>query len=168
VLGNSPATRGNYKPTLKEACGQVPYIPNEVEFDRANKQCAIDWITANPGAATRLYFAKLVNYFNFRNELTTATEKKSWQDWSIFATYYPLLIIALVRLALFRRYPISGLEWFLYAIYFGNGVFSAVFFTRVRFRIPFDLILVAIDVAFVARVLSARKLQAAPVLAGRS
>jgi hypothetical protein len=156
VLGNSPATGGNTKPTLKQACGQVPFMPDEVKFDRALSRCAIDWITHNPAAAGRLYLAKLANYFNFENELTTATEIRPWQDWVVFATYYPLLILALLRLAMLRRYPTCGLEMLLYAIYFGNGVLTAVFFTRLRFRIPFDLLLVAIDVAFLARLLSAR------------
>jgi hypothetical protein len=153
VIGNSPATLANGKPTLKEACGQVPYIPNEVEFDRALTRCAIDWITNNPRAATRLYVGKLINYFNFRNELMTVTQSTSWQDWAVFATYYPLLILALLRLAMIRRYPFSRVEWLLYAIYFGNGVLTAVFFTRLRFRMPFDLLLVAIDSAFLGRLL---------------
>jgi hypothetical protein len=156
VIGNSPATRANGKPTLKEACGQVPYMPNEVEFDRALTRCAVDWITGHPEAAARLYVGKLFNYFNFRNELSTPTQATSWQDWAVFATYYPLLIVALLRLAMFRRYPCSRVEWLLYAIYFGNGVLTAVFFTRLRFRMPFDLLLVAIDSAFLARFLEAR------------
>jgi hypothetical protein len=161
VIGNSPATRANGKPTLKEACGQVPYIPNEVEFDRALTRCAIDWITGSPKAATRLYFGKLLNYFNFQNELATVTQATSWQDWAVFATYYPLLIVALLRLAMIRRYPCSRVEWLLYAIYFGNGVLTAVFFTRLRFRMPFDLLLVAIDSAFLARLLAGARRDAA-------
>jgi hypothetical protein len=161
VIGNSPATLANGKPTLKEACGQVPYIPNEVEFDRALTRCAIDWITGSPKAAARLYVGKLINYFNFRNELMTVTQSTSWQDWAVFATYYPLLLVALVRLAMIRRYPCSRLEWLLYAIYFGNGVLTAVFFTRLRFRMPFDLLLVAIDSAFLARFLAGTRRSAA-------
>jgi hypothetical protein len=157
VIGNSPATRANGKPTLKEACGQVPYIPNEVDFDHALTHCAIEWITGNPKAAGRLYLGKLLNYFNFQNELATVTQATSWQDWAVFATYYPLLLVALLRLAMIRRYPCSRVEWLLYAIYFGNGVLTAVFFTRLRFRMPFDLLLVAIDSAFLARLLAAAR-----------
>jgi hypothetical protein len=60
-----------------------------------------------------------------------------------------------------RRYPCSRVEWLLYAIYFGNGVLTAVFFTRLRFRMPFDLLLVAIDSAFLARLLAGARRDAA-------
>jgi hypothetical protein len=154
LVGNSAIARANGKPTIAALGVECPPLlnpPDEVELNREVTQCAITWITANPTAAARLYFAKLLNYFNFRSELATSTERKRWQDWLAFATYYPLLIVALLRLALARRYRMSSLEALLYAIYFGNAVLTAVFFTNLRFRIPFDLLLVTIDAAWLAR-----------------
>jgi hypothetical protein len=156
ALGNSAFTPANRKTDLVAACPGVRYTPNEVEFDRSLTRCALGWMRANPGPALRLYVAKFFNYFNFRNELITSGEQKPWQEWLVFVTYYPLLGLTLLRLAFWRRYRISGLETLLYVVYFGNAALTAVFFTRLRFRIPFDLLLIAIDAAFVAYLLSAR------------
>jgi hypothetical protein len=65
----------------------------------------------------------------------------------MFLTYYPLLALSLVRCALWRRYPFSSAELLLYALYFGNALLSALFFTRIRFRIPFDAVLIVCDAA---------------------
>ena len=169
AIGNSAVTKPNGKADLHDACPHVPFIPNEVAFDKALAQCAVAWMTNNPSAALRLYFGKLLNYFNFRNDLTTSTEHRWWQDWVVVATYYPLLLVALFRLGMVRRYRITGLEALLYALYFVNGVLSAVFFTRLRFRLPFDLLLVAIDAAFLGRLLmNDPERQAASVSSPRS
>jgi hypothetical protein len=155
ALGNSAFTPANRKTDLAAACPGVTYTPNEVEYDHALTRCALGWMRANPVPALRLYVAKFFNYFNFRNELITASEQKPWQEWLVFVTYYPLLSLALLRLAFWRRYRLTGLEALLYAIYFGNAALTAIFFTRLRFRIPFDLLLIAIDAAFVTYLLSA-------------
>jgi hypothetical protein len=162
ALGNSAFTPANRKTDLMAACPGVRYTPNEVEFDRSLTRCALGWMRANPGPALRLYVAKFFNYFNFRNELITSGEQKPWQEWLVFITYYPLLGLSLLRLAFWRRYRLSGLETLLYAIYYGNAALTAIFFTRLRFRIPFDLLLVAIDAAFVTYLLSARTGESAP------
>ena len=38
-----------------------------------------------------------------------------------------------------------------------NALVSAIFFTRLRFRIPFDFLLLAVNAAFVARCWAARR-----------
>jgi hypothetical protein len=74
-----------------------------------------------------------------------------WHDWVVALTYYPLLLLALVRLAAFRRYPLERAESLIYLLYFVNAIVSAVFFTRLRFRIPFDFVLIAINAVFLVR-----------------
>jgi hypothetical protein len=149
AVGNSAFTPVNGKGDVHRACPDVS-SPDEAERDSLLAACAVKWIRANPGPAFRLYVAKFFNYFNYRNELSTSTEQKAWQEWLVFATYYPLLGLAFVRLWFWRRYRFSSLEALLYVIYFANAALTAVFFTRLRFRIPFDLLLVAIDAAFVS------------------
>jgi hypothetical protein len=74
----------------------------------------------------------------------------------MFVSYYPLLLIALVRLALWRRYRFSFPELLLYLIYFGNALLAALVYTRIRYRLPFDFLLIAMVSIFVGRILQAR------------
>jgi hypothetical protein len=149
-VGNSPETTPNSGlnvPVLK-LCNHLRRHMTEADFDAAFRQCAIDWIAANPQAAARLYVGKLINYFNFRNEIATAGQNARWRDWLVFFTYYPLLLLVVLRAALFRRYPLERAEILIYLLYFANAAVSAIFFTRLRFRIPFDFMLIAIEAAF--------------------
>jgi len=156
-LGNSPATTAN-SGVNGNVWSLCPLHPNmtEHELDAAMQACAIEWIKGHPGAAARLYVAKVFNYFNFRNELATAGEHAHWRDWLIFATYYPLLLIALWRAALYRRLPFTRIEALIYLVYFLNAFVSAIFFTRLRFRIPFDFLLIGVDAAFLVHWWTAR------------
>jgi hypothetical protein len=137
-------------------CNHLRRHMSEADFDAAFKQCALDWITAHPGAAARLYVGKLVNYFNYRNEIATASAGGGWRDWLVFFTYYPLLALVVVRAACARRVPLARPEILILLLYFLNAAASAVFFTRLRFRIPFDFTLIAIEAAFVCRCWQAR------------
>jgi hypothetical protein len=152
-IGNSPITTPNSGRTtdIVPLCKGAQVATTEYEFDGAMGKCARDWISRNPAAAAWLYVGKVVNYFNYRNEMATAVEGARWRDRVEFATYYPLLLIALVRLALARRAPLSRTEILIYLLYFANGLISAIYFTRLRLRIPFDFLLIAVSAAFVAR-----------------
>jgi hypothetical protein len=157
-IGNSPATTPNSGITANVVplCKAVHSGMTEYGYDSAMRQCAVDWITQNPAAAARLYVGKVLNYFNYRNEMATAGESVRWRDGLSFLTYYPLLLITLVRLALARRYPVSRTELLVCGLYFLNALASALFFTRLRFRIPFDFLLIAVNAAFLMRCLGAR------------
>jgi hypothetical protein len=152
-IGNSPITTPNSGRTtdIVPLCKGAQAATTEYEFDGAMGKCARDWISKNPAAAAWLYVGKVVNYFNYRNEMATAVEGARWRDWVVFATYYPLMLIALVRLALARRAPLSRAEILIYLLYFANALISAIYFTRLRLRIPFDFLLIAVSAAFVAR-----------------
>jgi hypothetical protein len=152
-VGNSPETTPNSGlnvPVLK-LCNHLRSHMTETDFDAAFRQCALDWISANPAAAAQLYLGKLVNYFNYRNEIATAGQDTGWREWLVFFTYYPLLLLVLIRAALFRRFPFERAEILIYLLYFLNACASALFFTRLRFRIPFDFLLIAIEAGFICR-----------------
>jgi hypothetical protein len=158
-VGNSPVTTPNSGRTTDviPLCKHLQEGMDEYQGDRAMGQCAIEWITQNPGAAAWLYVGKVVNYFNFRNEIATREVVAPWRDWLMFCTYYPLLALALARLALWRRFALTRLEVLIYVLYFVNGLVSAIYFTRIRFRIPFDFLLIALVAAFVCRLWDARR-----------
>lgn len=44
----------------------------------------------------------------------------------------------------------SPLERYLLALYLLDALIQAVFFTRIRFRLPFDLLLIALDALFLS------------------
>ncbi len=152
-IGNSPIstpTSGRTADVMPLCKGVHPGM-TEYDFDATMRDCAIDWITHNPAAAARLYGGKVVGYFNYRNEIATPGESAAWRDWVVFATYYPLLLIAIIRLAFVGRFPLRREEILIYVLYFLNPFASAIFFPRLRFRIPFDFLLIAVNAAFLAR-----------------
>jgi hypothetical protein len=154
MFGNSALTTPNsgVNVDIWTLCPEAAAPPGEMDElvrDNLLKACAIDWIRHNPVAAAQLYVGKVVNYFNYRNEVATRSEAASWRDWLSFFTYYPLLAAAIARLAVARRFPMTREEGLIYILYFGNAFISAVFFTRVRFRIPFDALLIPVVAAFV-------------------
>ena len=50
----------------------------------------------------------------------------------------------------------------LLALYLGGGMAYAVYFTRIRFRLPFDWLLIIVDALFLARALARWRAGAAP------
>lgn len=120
----------------------------EVESDIQLRKIAFDWIAENPGDAVKLYLQKVINYFNYRNELYVESEASLFKDVIMFLSYYPLLLLAVLRLWFFRKLSMSKKEGILYLLYFGNAFVSAVFFTRIRFRVPFEPLLISMVAIF--------------------
>jgi hypothetical protein len=121
---------------------------NETERDAYLRNRAFDWIKNHPFQAGKLYLGKFVNFFNYRNRLYVQSESSALRDGVMFFTYYPLLFLAVLRLFFHRRYPLSTTEVFLYALYLGGALLGALFFTRIRFRLPYDTLLIAIGAIF--------------------
>jgi hypothetical protein len=122
---------------------------NEAEIDGYYKKSAIDWVVNHPVDAAGLYMKKAANYFNFKNTLGTKSEESFFKNALMFLAYYPLLIVVLIRCTLWRKYKFTWTELLLYILYFGNAFLSAVVYTRIRYRIPFDFLLVAMVSIFI-------------------
>jgi hypothetical protein len=163
LLGNSPNTTASsgVNVDISEFLRPAESM-DEVERDRFFKHSAVAFAKRHPGRVLGLYLEKVASYFHFRNRLSTASESSRFRDAVMFLAYYPLLLCALARLALFRRLPLTLAEGFLYTLYFGNALTSAIFFTRIRFRIPFDAVLIALVAAFFSLAISRRKNPAPP------
>ena len=136
----------------------------EVERDRILGRAALHWIRENPTDAALLYGRKLLYWFAPRNKLVSdrlvpggSGAGPRWlRDGLMVLGYGLLMSILAVRLSLSRRFPFSSLEVLLLALYLGGGMAYAVYFTRIRFRLPFDWLLIAVDALFLARVLAPR------------
>ena len=125
---------------------------DEIERDRYFRESALEWITENPIDAMALYVGKWLQYFSYSNKLATASEFSRPRELLMLFSYGPLLLCLLVRLALFRRVPIGRLEALAIALFVLNSFFMALFFTRLRFRIPVDHLLVVVAAAFLAQI----------------
>jgi hypothetical protein len=130
---------------------------NEAELDGYYKKSAISWVVNHPADAAGLYLQKVVNYFNFKNKLGTKSEESLFKNALLFFTYYPLLIVVVVRCTLWRQYKFTWPELLLYILYFGNAFLSAIFFTRIRFRVPFDFLLVAMVSIFIGYIRESKR-----------
>jgi hypothetical protein len=127
---------------------------DEVKRDRHYREAAVSWILDNPGAATTLYMRKVLNYFNFRNELHVTAEQSRLKDAVLFISYYALLLVVILRALFARIIPFAPAEAMIYMLYFGNALISAIFFTRIRFRIPFDILLLVIVAIFIGKLIT--------------
>ncbi len=145
LLGNSEHTRPNsgVNTDISSAEAQARGL-TEVQKDSLFRHHAIQWVSAHPKQAFLLYLRKVLNYFHFRNELGTEQQGSRLYDLLMALTYYPLLGMAVLRFILRRRFPLKPFETMLYVLYFGNAFLAAVFFTRIRFRIPFDALLIVL------------------------
>jgi hypothetical protein len=157
LLGNSPNTTANSGVNVDVAEYQrQAHGLSDIQRDKFFAKCAIGYVRQHPVAAFKLYCAKVLNYFNFRNKLYSTDETSRAKDVILFVTYYPLLLVAVARLFLFRRFKLTKPEVLLYFLYFGNAFLSAIFFTRIRFRIPFDALLLVLVASFLSRLWTER------------
>ncbi|HEX3660332.1 MAG TPA: glycosyltransferase family 39 protein [Acidobacteriaceae bacterium] len=147
--------------------------PSEVAADRYYSGQAKQWIIGHPARAIRLYLAKLVHYFAFVDHLVSHDNSSRLLSRGarltiMLMTWGPLLFLFFLRLALCRKYPLAFAEVLFAGLYLFNAVFISIFFARIRFRIPMDWLLIAIDAGMVQLLLNsvnARRASAAVVLA---
>ena len=134
---------------------------NEAERDQIFRRAALASVRERPAEAATLYLKKFLHWFAFRNALVSdlivaggAGAGPAWlRDALMLISYGLLLGILGLRLALLRRHPIDALEGLILALYLGGGLVYAMYFTRIRFRLPFDWLLIALDAIFLARLL---------------
>ena len=129
----------------------------EIDRDRYYGSQAVSFIRGNPGRAAWLYARKFLNYFNYRNELFVKTEGSPLRDAVAVLTYGPLLAMALLRVLLARKWPLTRLEHFALLLYVLNGAYAAIFFTRLRFRVPFDYLLLLVAGLLLGRLAAAMR-----------
>jgi hypothetical protein len=113
------------------------------EQNRFYAREAIKFWKEKPGSAIKLYLLKFLNYFNFRNTFQVASEFNVFRSVIMFITYYPLLLCLIFRLFYIHKQPLSRVEALLVLIYFGSAFFYSIFIPRIRYRLPFDVLLIA-------------------------
>src|SRR5215475_2360437 len=160
VLGNSEGVTagggrvGDIERYEREAAA---HVLSEVEQDRFYQEAGRRWIREHPGEAAVLYAEKVANNFSFRNELATSAQRSPVQDMVSAVSYYPLLALFALRLLLARRWKLTGLEKLLVALVLGNVLLLAVFYTRLRFRVPLDGLMLVTSAAMLAELLTGHR-----------
>ncbi len=158
LYGNSDLTGPNTGPQVPIWTLAPEATAQRLEVDQENgyKAVAVSWIKAHPQKAAVLYLEKVVNWFNCQTNLKTATQDGHRYGLVIGVVYYPMLLAALVSLvSLTRHRSFALLCW---AQYLGAAAAYAVFFTRVRYRLPYDYLLILLAAGTVSAWLGRRTL----------
>lgn len=72
----------------------------------------------------------------------------------MIVTYGPLLLLLVFRLLFSIRFPLSEEESYLAGFYLLNALFAAVFFSRIRFRLPVDWLMLLLDAGMITSIIS--------------
>lgn len=126
---------------------------DEVELDHFYRDEALDWMIANPMPAGELYLQKVAHNFSFRDDLATAGQSSAVQDLVSALAYYPLLGLALLRVLTLRRWPLGTVERATLWLLVGNMLLLALFFTRLRLRVPLDGLMILLAATAAAHLL---------------
>jgi hypothetical protein len=119
---------------------------NEFQEDRYYRKAAMTWIEEHPGRACELYLEKSANFFNVYNQYApeSKAEVSLWRQVVLGVCYGLLLALLAWRLVEMKRFPLSPTEKLFLAIYILSAFTQAIFFTRIRLRLPYDYLVVAI------------------------
>lgn len=140
LVGNSPyAAPSLGRHTDLSAYSEGARGLDEVARNTYYREQAVDWIASNPQAAFTRYLRKLVNFFNFENQLRTESEQTRLRSVVLFLSYYGAAVPSL----LFAAAALRRHRWARVALlnYFGTALLYSIFFNRIRFRIPADYLL---------------------------
>jgi hypothetical protein len=129
---------------------------DEVARDRYFLDSALEYIQNHKMRVAKLYVLKVLNYFNFSNTLVTAGEGTTFRDLVMLITYGSLLLLFILRLGLILKYPPTSFEILMITLYLINALVSAIFFTRIRFRLPYDYLLIINAALLVDRFIQSR------------
>jgi hypothetical protein len=162
ILGNSPGATADSGTSVDISAyqRQAAHL-GEVQSDHFYTSQALTWIRQHPGHASVLYAEKVANNFNYHDDLATASQGSTARNLVSAASYYPILLLALLRLALYRRWPLRPAEKLLVVTIVVNVLLLAVFFTRLRFRVPLDALTIVLAASTVTNFLMSRRERAA-------
>ncbi|MCX6641696.1 MAG: glycosyltransferase family 39 protein [bacterium] len=162
LLGNSENTTPNAGPNT-DICKYREEVKavgmGEIERNQYYTRQAKEWISSHKFQALKLYILKVVNNFNFRNNLYTKREASFWTDLIALLTYWPLLLLFFIRLALFKKWRLTSWERLFVAVYFVSALAHAIYFPRVRYRMPFDFLMITVVATFIGQFLINRRAQ---------
>ena len=143
LLGNSENTTRNsgIRVDISDYKSRARSL-NEIDRNRFFTERAIENILSDPSRSATLYIGKFLNWFNVDPNLATRDQQSRLQVVVLTASYTALIGFLLLRLWYTRKRGLSDSEALSLLFYVSAAAAYAVFFTRIRFRVPFDLLLV--------------------------
>jgi len=160
LLANSEdaSVRSGVNPdiSLYTAAAEDQGITSEVGLQSFYRTEALDWIRAHPGRASELYGERVLDYFAPFDELATISQRSAREDLLATLTYVPLLVLLALRLLRWRSDRPGSLERLAIWIYLLNAPVAAVFVTRIRYRVPFDELLILVAASSLVSLLAVR------------
>ncbi|HKN96110.1 MAG TPA: glycosyltransferase family 39 protein [Pseudonocardiaceae bacterium] len=162
LLGNNPKATpdsGTDVDISRYTTFAAAHLYNEVQTDHYLTGQALDWIGHHPGSAAELYAEKVVNNFSYSDDLATGGQGSVLRNVVSAASYYPILLLAVARLLLYRRWRLTPTEKLVALTIVVNVLLLAVFFTRVRFRVPLDALTIVLAASTVSHLLTRRRVQ---------
>ena len=156
MIGNSPHTLpygGAGNVDINDLEKDRPPNMDDFQADNYMRDQAVAWIKQHPGQALKLYVEKALNFFNVYNAYakTSHTDISPAKQLILAASYVLLLLLLAWRLCESGRFPLEAQEKFFLIIYVAAALTSAIFFTRIRFRIPYDFLIVTIVAMHLSR-----------------
>ncbi len=127
---------------------------NSAELSKYYQSKAIEYIENNKARVFKLYISKVLNYFNYKNNPIQPTDNNSLKNIIMIFTYGPFLILFIVRILSFKRFPFTKLERLLIILYFAEAFFSGIFYTRIRYRTPFDFLMIIVLATFISNIIN--------------
>lgn len=127
---------------------------DEVAANRFYREQALGWISDNPVEAAVLYVRKVAHAFAFSDDLFTEEQASPLHDVLAAVTFSALFALVGLRLVVTRWHPLDPREKLLVTLVVVNILVLAVFFTRIRLRLPVDGLLILLAASALARVVS--------------
>jgi hypothetical protein len=112
---------------------------SEIDRDAFFRNWAVNWIRAHPWNELRLYLEKFAFWFSYENEYVTQVTFPAMGILGLATAmvYYPTLLGSLIAIRS-RDEHLRGFAILAWIITLAADLSYAVFFTKIRFRLPFD------------------------------
>jgi hypothetical protein len=126
---------------------------DEFQTDSYYWQVAISYLQEHPWRALIHYLERVLNFFNTMNAYATqnAEEFSAWKQIVMAISYALLLTLLGWRLTDIKRFPLTPREKLFLTVYVLSAFTSAIFLTRIRLRLPFDYLIIAIIAWYLSR-----------------
>lgn len=167
MSGNAPNAR--YNTSLDVRWPEYVYTGlvgmNEVEANDYLTEAALQEMARDPQRTAILYVGKFLHWFQYSNKLLSdevleegaSSVDVDTREIILLVTYCAVIALPLVaRLLMLRHYPFRPVEILILCLWIGGGLAYAIFFTRVRFRLPFDWLLISSNAMFLAALVGER------------
>jgi hypothetical protein len=126
---------------------------DEFEEDHYYWGVALSYLQEHPWQAFLHYLVKTLNFFNVVNAYDPGNVQQfsPWKQIVLAASYSLLLGLLAWRLFEIKRFPLGTREKLFLIVYVLSAFTSAIFLTRIRLRLPYDYLLIAVIALHLSR-----------------